>query len=360
MSRIISLILCAFLALPAVAALAQNADWEEVPVPEGVCSRGTPYSFYYREGSSDDLLIFFDGGGACWNGATCQFGADYSSGGPLFKDKVVFLSEEEHDGIFDLSNAANPLADHDMVFVPYCSADVHSGGTEMVYEVPESSLARRSYPVRIQHNGANNAAAVLEWTYANYADPSSVALMGCSAGSYGAIFHAYNVMGNYSDTTVTHLSDAGVGVVPLGWVGFSNWGFLENLPAELVAAGQMSYETFTLNDLYAQTAVTYPENSFAQYTTAADNVQIRFYAIMGGNPNEWPTGMSAKLSELSATVPNFDAYIAGGGEHCILNTSNFYTTETAGMNFRDWVAARLAGEATGDVTCDVDSGECAP
>ena len=81
---------------------------------------------------------------------------------------------------------------------------------------------------------------------------------------------------------------------------------------------------------------------------------------MGGNPNEWPTGMSAKLSELSATLPNFDAYITGGGEHCILNTSNFYTTETAGMNFRDWVAARLAGEATGDVTCDVDRWRMCP
>lgn len=360
MRRMIMFIFCAILALPAVAVLAQDSTWETVPVPEGICSRGTPYSFFYREGSSDDLLIFFEGGGACWNGATCQFGTDYTSGGPLFKDKVAFPDEEEHTGIFDLDNAANPFTDYDIVYVSYCSADVHSGGTEMIYQVPESSLARRGYPVRIHHNGANNASAVLDWTYANYPDPSSVALMGCSAGSYGAIVHAYNVMGNYSDIPVTHLSDAGVGVVPPGWSAFENWGFLENLPAELVEAGQMSYETFTLNDLYAQTAAAYPNNTFAQYTTVADTTQIQFYAIQGGDPHQWPQGMQTRLTELSMTVPNFDAYIAGGSSHCILPEPHFYTMEIAGVNFRDWVAARLAGEETGDVVCDMESGECSP
>ena len=360
MRRMILLTFFALFALPAVAVLAQDSVWETVPVPEGVCARGTPYSFFYREGSGEDLLIFFEGGGACWDGGTCQFGTDYSSGGPLFKDTVYFPDDEEIQGIFDLANEANPLADFDMVYVPYCSADVHSGGTEMIYQVPESSLARRGYPVRIHHNGANNARAVLDWTYANYPDPESVALMGCSAGSYGAILHAYDVMANYSDARVTHLSDAGVGYVPAGWQAFENWGVLEKLPAALMDSGQFTYETFTVNGVYVHTAAAFPENSFAQYTTAADQTQIQFYAIQGGDPNDWPLGMQARMTELMTTLPNFNGYIAGGSDHCILPEPEFYTTEVAGVNFRDWVAARLAGEDTGNVVCDLEGGECFP
>ncbi|MCY3836718.1 MAG: pectin acetylesterase-family hydrolase [Anaerolineaceae bacterium] len=360
MRRKILLTICTLLAIPMMAVSAQESVWETIAVPEGVCARGTPYSFFHREGSSEDLLIFFEGGGACWDGATCQFGADYTSGGPLFKDTVYFPGDEEARGIFSLEHEANPFAEYDIVYVPYCSADVHTGSAERVYEVPENSLSRRAYPVRIHHQGAVNAAAVLAWTYEHYAEPSSVALLGCSAGSYGAIYHAHDIMSQYPDVRVTHLSDAGVGHVPPGWQAFENWAFLDRLPAAIREAGPLTYETFSLNDLYSHTAAAFPHQTFAQYTTAADEVQIRFYAIQGGDPNDWPPGMQARLTELITTVPNFNGYIAGGSEHCILPEPEFYTTEVAGVNFRDWLAARLAGEATGNVICDLAGGECFP
>lgn len=29
------------------------------------------YSFFHRQGTADGLLVFFNGGGACWNAVTC-------------------------------------------------------------------------------------------------------------------------------------------------------------------------------------------------------------------------------------------------------------------------------------------------
>ncbi len=345
------------LVFPLAITKAQMNHWNEVPFNEGVCARGAPYSFFYSEGSSDDLLIFFEGGGACWNGLTCQFGGDYSNGGPFFKDRISVSDYEGAHGIFDRGNPANPLSDYDMVLVTYCSADLHSGNADAVYTVPGSSPAQRSYDVRIRHNGANNAQAALAWTYENFPSPSSVALLGCSAGAYGAIRNAYDVMTHYGDVPITHLSDAGVGVLPAGWDGLVKWRLLEELPAE-IRGDDLNYDNLTINELYQRTAQSFPENTFAQYTTALDSTQIRFYYLQGGEPTQWTSGMQANLTELSVNLPNFDAYIAGGEEHCILQTPDFYERETAGVRFRDWVAARLAGEMTGGVICDFASGEC--
>ena len=42
------------------------------PGGETTCSRGTEFAFYYRKGSSNNVVIDFQGGGACWNSETCS------------------------------------------------------------------------------------------------------------------------------------------------------------------------------------------------------------------------------------------------------------------------------------------------
>ena len=37
--------------------------------PDGV--DGQEYSFYFKPGKADKLLVFFNGGGACWDATTC-------------------------------------------------------------------------------------------------------------------------------------------------------------------------------------------------------------------------------------------------------------------------------------------------
>jgi len=42
------------------------------PGGDTVCSDGTPYKFFVRPGAADKLMVYFQGGGACWTGVTCD------------------------------------------------------------------------------------------------------------------------------------------------------------------------------------------------------------------------------------------------------------------------------------------------
>ena len=42
------------------------------PGGDTVCSDGTPYKFFVRPGAADKLMVYFQGGGACWTGGTCD------------------------------------------------------------------------------------------------------------------------------------------------------------------------------------------------------------------------------------------------------------------------------------------------
>jgi hypothetical protein len=55
-------------------------NWQRVELPGTVCSNGSQYRFwYYDSPSSNNLLISFEGGGACWDYPSCS-GADRHPG----------------------------------------------------------------------------------------------------------------------------------------------------------------------------------------------------------------------------------------------------------------------------------------
>ena len=50
-----------------------NYAWQEVNLPGTMCGNGSQYRFYvYDNPSSNNLLISFEGGGACWDYDTCS------------------------------------------------------------------------------------------------------------------------------------------------------------------------------------------------------------------------------------------------------------------------------------------------
>src|SRR5688572_5473335 len=53
---------------------AAQTPWTRIATGTGTgCARGTPYSFFHREGTDPDrLLIYFQGGGACWEWVSCS------------------------------------------------------------------------------------------------------------------------------------------------------------------------------------------------------------------------------------------------------------------------------------------------
>src|SRR5690554_3592056 len=78
---------------------------------------------------STDLVIFLNGGGACWDGTSCyvlnaaiNIEGEYTAA--KFEAEVRPLVAS---GLFDRDDEANPWPVASYAFVPYCTADLHSG-----------------------------------------------------------------------------------------------------------------------------------------------------------------------------------------------------------------------------------------
>jgi hypothetical protein len=338
--------------------------WTNVPLEGGTCLYGTPYSLFVRPSDvpTDKLMIYFDGGGACWDGVTCADKGRYAASYEVTDEKVRRTPE----GFFDYSNPENPVRDYHAVFVPYCSGDAHTGDSVVTFDVPSGSVRNYSEPtITVNFQGVNNARAALAWVYENVVAPSQVLVAGCSAGGYGALYHAGEVMAHYDGVPAVMLADASNGVTPVAWEGFNTWNILANLPAYMAGTTAEEYST-TLHIL--ATAQAFPNNRFAQVNTALDRVQVAFYGLMRGQAvdfsnfaivaQQWGEGLLQNLTALQSEAPNFVSYTAGGLAHCITPSNTTYRYTVAGVRFVDWVRALLNGADVDNVACDVEKGEC--
>jgi len=332
----ISLVLVGILLMLVVggSAEAQPDAWEQVAVDGAVCARGTPYSFFVHEGEPDKLMVYFQGGGACWGADTCKEGG-------TFDDSVTAGELNRYQGIFDFDNAANPVADYSVVVVAYCTGDVHTGAAEQSYRSGGESF-------NIQFDGFTNAQAVLDWTYEHFEQPSELIITGSSAGAYGAIFHAPYILSHYPDARAVVFGDAGVGITAPDWDGLETWGTLDNLYSGDGFVDVEAGEAFS-RTLYEAAAGTFPNAEFAIFTTYADYVQAGFYALQGGE-GDWTAAMQAQIAELDAQ-DNVSAYVAWGGTHAILPTPLFYRMQVEGVTLRDWFAGLVSGDNPPSVLC---------
>jgi hypothetical protein len=152
--------------------------WVWVDIPEMRCSDGSPSGVVVNfTDRSDDVLVYFQGGGACWSGITCAVqGAELA---PLQPDPLAqFMSDSEHaqSGLFDRDDPTNPTRDYDFVFIPYCTGDGHIGNEVADYGTFGT----------IHHVGYANVTAALERIVPTVAGSSTVVIAGFSAGGIGA------------------------------------------------------------------------------------------------------------------------------------------------------------------------------
>ena len=325
------------------------------PGGDTVCSNGHEYAFFVRPGDPKQLLIYFQGGGACWYGEICDV-----TERPTY-DPLVDVSDSpalNPAGIFDLENPDNPFADYSMVFVAYCTADAHLGNIVASYEVldTDGTSARN---VTIQHNGYVNATAALAWAFENYQALETVFVAGGSAGSIASPFYTAFVAEQYPEAQIAQLGDASGSYradVLYDHV-LVNWGVMDILPDfpeyEDVMAGDLSPETF-----YVVAGGRYPDIALAQFNTAGDEVQLFFLSLLGVTDTLLLELLTANLADIGSAVDNFVSFTAGGIGHTVLGTPEFYTYQVGGTRFRDWAAALAAGEEIEDVMCtDCDSAD---
>ena len=311
------------------------------------------FSFWAKKGASKNLVVFFEGGGACWDNLTCTFPiAGLPAQVPQFYVPAISpaANPATYQGVFDQQNPANPVKDWSFVYIPYCTGDVHLGSATRTY----TSFGHPVLPVpagaqfTIQHRGFDNFMVVLDWMKKNIEAPKSVLVTGSSAGGYGASYHFPWVQETFPNAHTYVLADASQGVTTPAFdsVGRNTWNSV--LPPWVF--GDDSSQVPGAETLRVA-ARAYPHAKISQFTTALDDVQVSFYGVMkqfygpgGSCPNpavDWNQQMLGTLDSYAAELGNFRYYLAGGTYHTIMRSPAFYTENSAGISYSSWLAAML-------------------
>src|SRR5262245_22762205 len=158
--------------------------WTWVDFPESSCDDGTATGIGINQGTSDNLIVFLNGGGACWDYLTC-FQLGTASRGPFGKAEFDGLSASVSTGtIFDRNDTTNPFRDWSFVFVPYCTGDVHAGDNVVMYS-DNMGMDTHTY----HHTGHKNMLAFVPRIAGTWPSPGKLVLSGSSEGGYGASFN---------------------------------------------------------------------------------------------------------------------------------------------------------------------------
>lgn len=320
---------------PTEAAPAGVGDWASIPGGDDCrCSDGSPYELWERPADPTKVVLYLEGGGACFDELTC--GSVLS----VFNRNLELGDPPHSTGIFDSTAVENPLATHSIVFVPYCTGDVHLGANVAQYG-----------DVTIDHNGFANASKGLDTVVANYPDLEQLVVVGVSAGSIAAPAFAGLAADSYPDAQIISFGDSS-GAYPdapeLNVEIGGTWGVLSNLPDWPVNEGLTAAE-WSIPGLTIQSAAQHPDITFARFDFDADGLQAGFLGLAGVPAADLSANIEQTEAQIEAAGVDVASFVASGADHTIVGNPAFYELEVAGVRLVDFVSTLVAGAVPADV-----------
>lgn len=302
------------------------------------CSDGSPFTYFLRPGNPDKVLFFLQGGGACFSAETC------SPQNPLYKRNTA---EDNPDrltmGIFDNSRADNPFADYSVVYVPYCTGDVHIGNAEHDYGAGNV----------VRHRGYRNVSAAMDTLVERFPTAEQIVVAGSSAGSIGTPLYAGLLADRLPSAAITVLAD-GSGAYPdvpiMNETIGSLWGVGSILPDWPEYRG-LRPDQFSIPGMFIQSGHHAPRIVFARYDYAFDHTQEFFAGLAGVAPDRLVELIDRNEAQIESTGVTVHSYTAPGDRHTILELPGFYEEAVGGTAFVDWVSTLLSGSPPADVHC---------
>ena len=372
-----------------------------------VCSFETPYHFFVKKGTVNKLVMYYQGGGACWNALTCGVVGTFDkevipngtcAGGSNDGELCDTLADcpdqgggtscnpgsdnpnHTTTGFGDLTNPNNPFKDWNIVFVSYCTGDIHFGDSNPSYKFGNAFY-------NTYHKGWHNSRTAEKWAREHFLNPEEVFVTGSSAGAYGAFFNAPLHEFVWPQSKFSVLADAGNGIITPSFLtgsnpagGFPTWNFEAHLPSNIPGVAE-AIENGTGIPAYTKAVADFfPDTAWAHYTSSYDGGtggQTGFYNVMKNNtsdPNvalaEWPTWweescewndvMRDQAIQTATDVPsNYRYYIGTGSRHTMYGSNKVYTDTTGGVpTIVDWVNSMLARDSGWtNVECTSDCGK---
>ncbi len=349
--------------------------WRWIDVDGTVCDDPKPgggyttsaTGFAIKLGTAKKLVVFLDGGGACWDFYSCggapQVVQTTATTGPFGAAQATTRLAALPGSILDPA-VLTPLglADASLVFVPYCTGDVHSGDRVTTYP-PPPGLNLPS--ITWEHRGHHNVMLDLERlgaTFQGATAPDTLLVSGSSAGGFGSTAN-YPAFRWYWPAAKSYLVDdsgpplIGSAIPPASRAQWdAAWG-LEDATIRDVCGSACDQD---LSMAVPALAGKFPEDHLALLSYTQDAV-IRgfFYTLVGFTPTpmsaqDFENALNALATQRFDPLPNAKVFYETGAldtptarpatTHTMLGAvSTHVTGATPGVNLLDWLQADVAG-----------------
>ncbi len=305
-------------------------QWTWVDFPDSTCDDGTPTGIGINpSATSSNVLVFLNGGGACWDETTClklNTAVHGPFGAPQFQLAIAFVSGT----ILDRALAGSPVADWNMVFVPYCTGDVHAGSNVAQYGT-----------TAYHHQGHQNVLAYLKRLVPTFTAPGKLVVSGSSAGGYGALLNYDTFRAAWPRATGALLDDAGPllegdsipPTIRTAW--FSAWK-LGALTDPLCGTACHADASLWIGALRAR----YPADRMALLSSLQDQT-IRGYLQLSAA--DFQTALLKLSSDDYDPNPKLHYYFVAGSQHTFLFRPGMTTQN--GQGLIDWLQQEISDSA---------------
>jgi Pectinacetylesterase len=296
--------------------------WTWIDVPDSRCDDGSPTGFAVNPKDTSDLFIFFEGGGACWDYLTCV-AVQTATKGPVGAAEWA-VRAANLPAQFDRTRGSNPFRDATMIYIPYCTGDLHAGDNVAVY----SSVTTVSY----YHKGRPDTVSFLSRVASTWRDPDRVVVSGSSAGGYGAELTYDLARKTFPQSRMYLIDDAGPllegDAVPAAertaWISAWNIGGLID---DMCVGCRDDFSR--LNSVLTNR---YPNDRMALLSSLQD-VTIRTYFML--TPDQFQTDLLQMIGDRLTPSLAFRSFVITGDQHTLLSTMT--TSTTNGVILEPWL-----------------------
>jgi hypothetical protein len=325
--------------LPAFKDLKQG--WNTLkPGGETRCAFDTPYEFYVRPSYPERILIYFNGGGACWDYRTC-------SQPDLFYNEKIYsqLEPQRTGGILDVNRTDNPFSKYTIVTIPVCTGDTNLGAQDMEYYSAEGES------IKVMHRGSINVQSVLAWLQDTNLNPAKIFVAGSSAGAVATPFYASVLADLYPEAEVVGLMDDASSYVSgkLPDVNTDTWGVPNMMKAYKKWADVV---TGVRMDVLTQVAANNTKNLRLYVLDHAKDRTQHYFHREGGSPNlPMRDLMDSARKMIKGGSSNIRGFLLGGDQHVTLVAHKFYFIKSNNVFLKDWVKDISEGKEVSDIDC---------
>ncbi len=317
---------------------AAAGKWTWVPFDDAYCADGSTTGLGVNlSTTSSKVIIYLEGGGACWNDLTCYElqTASYLTG----YSEADFVSEStdttylaQPGGFFDRTASANPFKDYSFVYVPYCTGDVFGGDVVATVGTTTTHFV-----------GFHNMGAYLARIVPTFANAERVILAGSSAGGFGAGLNWWRTQQAFGSVRVDLLDDSGT-AVPSAFeeeagvddeaLQSAAWGLAAAAPP---GCDSCQVDPSTLYGFYDET---YPTHRGALLSYTQDSVLPSFFGISTG---EFTSGLDEDLAAYFKPSDPLKSFVINQSGHVLFFSPELATS--SGVTVMEFVSQMVDDDA---------------